>query len=340
MLLFVSASFTRVSLAQGDEGTEVRSVPLIFDTDIGNDVDDVLALGMIHALQSRGECRLLAVTITKDHKDAAAFTDAVNTFYGRGEIPIGVCSRNVTNHQGRFNGLANQRENDVLRYPHDLLGGDDAADAVVLLRQTLAAAKDHSVVIVQVGFSSNLAALLDSSPDAMSDLSGMNLVNQKVRLLSVMAGAFTKIRRDGELVDHREYNIIKDIPAAKKLAASWPTEIQWSGFEIGIAVPYPHESIEQDFGYVKHHPLADSYIAYNPPPHNRPTWDLTSVLQAVRPSRDYFGLSKPGHVTVADDGQTIFVEKEGGKHRYLTLTPDQKIRVIETLVTLSSEPPH
>ena len=41
-------------------------VKLIFDTDIGNDCDDVLALGMIHSLQSRGECELLAVTITKD----------------------------------------------------------------------------------------------------------------------------------------------------------------------------------------------------------------------------------------------------------------------------------
>ena len=47
--------------------TPQRPTPLIFDTDIGNDVDDVLALGMIHALQSRGECELLAVTITKDH---------------------------------------------------------------------------------------------------------------------------------------------------------------------------------------------------------------------------------------------------------------------------------
>ena len=51
-------------------------VKLIFDTDIGNDVDDVLALGLIHALQSRGQCELLAVTITKDQPLAAEFVDA------------------------------------------------------------------------------------------------------------------------------------------------------------------------------------------------------------------------------------------------------------------------
>ncbi len=46
-------------------------VRLIFDTDICGDCDDVLALGMIHALQSRGHCRLLAVTISVDHELAA-----------------------------------------------------------------------------------------------------------------------------------------------------------------------------------------------------------------------------------------------------------------------------
>jgi len=53
-------------------------IPIIFDTDIGNDVDDVLALGMIHALQSRGACDLLAVTVTKDHELAGPFVDAPN----------------------------------------------------------------------------------------------------------------------------------------------------------------------------------------------------------------------------------------------------------------------
>ena len=58
-------------------------IPVIFDTDIGNDVDDALALAMLHALESRGEVRLLAVTITKDNKWAAPFVNLVNTFYGR-----------------------------------------------------------------------------------------------------------------------------------------------------------------------------------------------------------------------------------------------------------------
>ncbi|MHC4875832.1 MAG: nucleoside hydrolase [Planctomycetota bacterium] len=170
-----------------------KPVPLIFDTDIGNDVDDVLALGMIHALQTRGECKLLAVTITKDHELAASFTDAVNTFYGREDVPIGVCHSGVTPAQGKFNGLGSQKDNGKLRYPHDLLSGKNAPDAVTVLRRALANAEDGSVAIAQVGFSTNLANLLDSKADDISPLSGVALVRKKAKLLSIMAGAFTKI---------------------------------------------------------------------------------------------------------------------------------------------------
>ncbi len=311
-------------------------VPLIFDTDIGNDVDDVLALGMIHSLQSRGHCRLLAVTITKDHAQCAPFVDAVNTFYGRGEIPVGVCRSGITPEQSKFTVLADQMDGGKDRYPHDLRSGTDAEDAVKVLRKALAAQADNTVVIAQVGFSTNLAALLDSRPDDISSLSGADLVRKKVRLLSVMAGAFTPI--DGKV--HLEYNIVEDIPAAQKLTSGWPTEIVFSGFEIGLAAAYPAVSIERDYRYVDHHPLAESYVLYEPPPHNRPTWDLTSVLYAVFPDRGYFDLSAAGEVSVSAKGETTLTNRENGRHRFLKMSDAQGIRVVEALVQLSSEPPH
>src|SRR5258708_37482810 len=67
-----------------------QSTPVIFDTDMGNDVDDALGLAMLDAFESRGECRLIAVTITKDNPWSAVYVDLVNTFYGRSHIPIGV----------------------------------------------------------------------------------------------------------------------------------------------------------------------------------------------------------------------------------------------------------
>lgn len=335
--IFVGACVLTLSATTMGVASEPNSpTPFIFDTDIGNDCDDVLALGVIHALQSRGECELLAVTITKDHELAAPFTDAVNTFYGRGEIPIGVCRSGVTTEKGKFNVLA---ENSI-DYPHDLISGKDAPDAVDVLRRALAGQADGKVVIAQVGFSTNLANLLKSEPDDISPLSGKELVAKKVRLLSVMAGAFKQISNGaGQLYDHKEYNIIKDIPAAKHLCTNWPSDIVWSGFEIGIHLTYPHQSILRDYGYVDHHPLSEAYTLYNPPPHDRPTWDLTSVLHAVRPDRGYFELSPPGQVTVADDGLTTFNESDNGRDRYLILRENQKARATEALVQLSSQPP-
>jgi hypothetical protein len=333
LALAVVAGFNVCEMA-ADEVSK-NPVPLIFDTDIGNDCDDVLALGVIHSLQTRGHCKLLAVTITKDHAQCAAFTDAVNTFYGRGDIPIGVCHSGITPQQSSFTKLAEERDGEKDRYPHILRSGRDAPDAVTVLRRALVGQPDRSVVIVQVGFSTNLANLLKSPADDISPLTGRELVTKKVRLVSVMAGAFAPI--NGQ--PHAEYNVVEDIESAKLLAQDWPTAIVYSGFEIGLAIPYPAVSIEHDFEYVTHHPLKEAYILYEPPPHNRPTWDLTSVLYAVLPHREYFGISAKGTVTVDEKGFTNFVPKETGQHYYLMVSPEQQIRVTEALVQLSSQPP-
>ncbi len=313
-----------------------QPVRLIYDTDIGNDVDDALALGVIHALESRGECELLAVTITKDHPLSAAYVDAVNTFYGRPDIPIGVVHSGATPEPSKFTVLAETKDGGEPRYPHDLRSGDDAPEAHVLMRRILAAQPDHSVAIAQVGFSTNVARLLDSGPDEHSELNGVDLVAKKVALLSVMAGAFAPI--DGK--EHIEYNVVKDIPAAQALAEKCPVPIVYSGFEIGISILYPAASIEQDYNYVEHHPLAEAYQLYMPTPHERPTWDLTSVLFAVRPGRGYFGLSPAGKATVTEAGKTEFAQAEDGNHFYLTVDEIQIARVREALALLSSEPPH
>jgi hypothetical protein len=318
---------------------QAAPVKLIFDTDMGNDVDDLMALAMIHNLQKRGACDLLAVTITKDHPQAAAFVDAINTFYDYPDVPIGVVRNGATPQPGKFNLLAEEKNADgALRYPHDLKSGDDAPEAGALLRQTLAAQPDGSVVIVQVGFFTNLARLLDSKPDSHSPLNGRELVAQKVRLLSLMAGAFQTVNWNNR---HLEYNVRLDVPAAQKLAREWPTALVWSGFEIGVAAAFPHIVIEQDLDYAPHHPLKEAYYLYNPPPHDRPTWDPTAVLYAVYPDRGYFDLSPAGTVVVDDDAGTVFrPSKDGmGRHRFLLMSPEQTERVREAIVQLCVEPP-
>jgi inosine-uridine nucleoside N-ribohydrolase len=329
---FIAANATWLQPASGADAKD--PVRLIFDTDMGNDIDDALALAVIHALQSRNECQLLAVTSTKDNPFSGAYIDLVNTFYGRGDVPIGAVREGKTPEDGKYvRAVAESKTGDQPRYPHDLLSGKDAPDAVPLLRKILAAQPDRSVVFVVVGFSTNIARLLDTKPDDVSPLDGKALVEQKCKLLSIMAGMFSKEGR------HKEYNVFIDVPAAKKVYADWPTPIVASGYEIGKAIKYPAASIEQDFNYITHHPVKEGYEAYDKMPYDRETWDLTSVLFAVRSGRGYFGLSEPGTITVDDQHVTQFAPSPDARHRYLTVTPDQITRVREALVQLASQPP-
>jgi purine nucleosidase len=310
-------------------------MPVIFDTDVGNDIDDALALSLLHALESRRECRIRALTITKDNPWCAPYIDLVNTFYGRPNIPIGVVKGSgVTPENSRMIQIPSERRrpDGSLVYPHRLLSGEAAAESVGLLRRVLATESDKSVTIVQVGFSTNLARLLDSPPDKTSGLRGVELVERKVRLLSVMAGNFVS--------GDPEFNVKMDVTSAQKVFSDWPTEIVASGFEIGQSMLFPASSIEKDFAYVRDHPVAEAYRNYMPMPFDRPTWDLTAALFAVRPDRGYFSLSAPGEIRADSAGRTRFEQKNGGRHRHLIVSPQQQSRTLECMIQLASQPPH
>src|ERR1700760_1125033 len=77
-------------------------MPVIFDTDMGNDIDDALALAMLHAFISRGEVDLLAVTVSKDNPWAAEYVQMENEYYGRGGIPVGLVHDGKTKEDGNY----------------------------------------------------------------------------------------------------------------------------------------------------------------------------------------------------------------------------------------------
>jgi purine nucleosidase len=345
-----------------DNPPPAAPVAVIFDTDMWSDIDDAMALAMLHTLEDRHEIRLVAVTVSTDEPWCAPYVDLIDTFYGHPEIPVGRVHDgldtaafrklfpNLTWPATRYTERLSQatQGDGSLVYPHRLIDGQQAPEAVDLLRETLAAQSDGSVVVIGVGYSTNLARLLASGPDGHSPLTGRELIRRKVRLLSVMAGNYAPVTMDGKVLPAgtSEFNIQSDVPAARKVFSEWPTPIVASGFEIGFNLLYPAASIEHDFSYVAHHPIADTYRLFaaerspaHPWPHDHPTFDLTAVLYAVRPDRRYFSVSNPGRITVLDDGGTRFEESAEGHHRYLILTPHQKARALEALVMLVSEPP-
>jgi inosine-uridine nucleoside N-ribohydrolase len=303
-----------------------QPIPVIFDTDMGNDVDDLLALAMLHSFQNRGQVELLAVTITKDHRNVAPFIEAVNRFYGRPSIPIGMVRNGVTREPSAFvDGLVNLNDSAGRpAFPRSIQSGNDVPEATAVLRSALQRSPDGKVVIIQVGFSTNLARLLDLPAD-------QELVRRKVRRLVLMAGMFTQ--------DWAEYNVKEDIPSAQRLVREWPTPMVFSGFEIGRDMKYPAASILADYSYVKYHPVAVGYGLYMKMPYDRETWDLTAVLHAVRPSDGYFSESQPGRVQIDERGVSRFEFEENGPHRILYTQGAQRERALEAMVWLASEPP-
>lgn len=67
-------------------------LPVIFDTDMDSDVDDVAALAKLHVMADRGEVELLGVMVSGHNEWSAPCIDAINTFYGRPDLPIGLVS--------------------------------------------------------------------------------------------------------------------------------------------------------------------------------------------------------------------------------------------------------
>src|SRR5882672_57220 len=64
-----------------------RPIPVILDTDIGDDIDDVLALSLM--LQSP-ELKLLAVTtVLQDREGRASLVWKTLSLFGRTDIPVG-----------------------------------------------------------------------------------------------------------------------------------------------------------------------------------------------------------------------------------------------------------
>lgn len=317
-----------------------KPVRIILDTDMGNDIDDALALAMIHALQSRGECELMSVISSKDNLYSAAYIDVINTFYRRGHIPIGRVVNGVTPEDGTFTRPVVELKNESGEFIFSRMTMDMNAypESVTELRRQLASAEDHSVVIVMIGFSTNMAQLLESGPDANSSLDGLALFGKKVKHVVMMAADFSPESLADPSRKNPEFNIRFDISGARKFVTNCPRPIYFSGLEVGLSILYPGASIATDYRWCAHHPVVEAYIRCFPMPYDRPTWDLTAVLFAVRPDWGYFGLSDPGVVEVDSEGFVRFRSKQNGLHRYLTVNDTQRTRIGEIQTLLAAQP--
>jgi inosine-uridine nucleoside N-ribohydrolase len=132
--------------------------------------------------------------------------DALNTWYGRPNIPVGVTAGAAPVPQNYSQMIAQ-------RFPHS----GRPEDGVALYRRLLRSQPDHSVTVLSIGALTTLAQL------ARTDRA---LVARKVAKTVIMGGEYPR-------ASVPEWNFGLDLPATRFVVANWPTPVVYDGFEIG-----------------------------------------------------------------------------------------------------------
>jgi inosine-uridine nucleoside N-ribohydrolase len=287
-------------------------VNIIFDTDMGADCDDVGALFMLHGAVERGEVKLLATMGCTSSEFNGPCIDAINTWFGRPEVPVGTLrDPGLLSKPGYASEIA-------ARFPHRLPGSRDYPDAVALYRNILANQPDGSVVVLAVGPLRNLANLLKSRQDAASALDGPALIAKKVKRLDVMGGKYppdaSKHAKDGE------FNFMQDPASTALVCSTWPTPVLFNG-EGGSTMSGRRVTYEMP----EHNPLTVAYMlsASSGFAGDRLSWDPISCLVAIRGAAPWYRIVTGG-ANVADSTTGVNFWQPGGDRNHSYLVLDQR----------------
>jgi hypothetical protein len=313
-------------------GTVATQTPpgIILDTDFRSDVDDVGTLALLNALADMGECTLLGVMASQTGPFVVGAINAVNTWYGRGDVPIGLSPVDDQRFDDHYAPVIGNPD----LYP-STQSNATAPDSTTLYRRLLHEAADQSVIVVVIGGQTCLHQLLLAPADPEGDGSigrtGLELIAAKVRKLVIMGGNFID-------PNQREHNINLDREAAQNVAKSWPTPIVYSGFEIGLPVMTGGALTNPEMN-----PVAKAYELFPAGGvgniASSSSFDQTALYYAVRGVEanglKLWQLSDPGWASFPD-ARTRFARSAGGRHRHLIrhATDDEVARVIEALMTM------
>jgi purine nucleosidase len=277
-------------------------IPVILDTDMDSDVDDVGALAMLHAYAKQGKVKIVGIIVTSDDAHSAPCTDVINRYFGAADIPIGVSQRDSLKSFSKYT-AAIAKEFPV-RFPTNA----GYEDGTTVYRRLLAGQKDGSVVIITIGHLTSLSRLLASGPDRLSTLGGAALIQKKVKKWSCMGGQFPS---------GKEANFYRPDPGSTvQVLAQWKLPAVFAGWEIGNLVVTGGARFKA--ACKPRSPVYRAYELYNDFA-GRASWDQLSVLEAVEGIKPFFSLVQGGSVRVAADGSNVWDETPNPLQGYLKL---------------------
>lgn len=293
----------------GYPASKPNGVPrILFDTDMDSDCDDVGALAMLHVMADQGEAEILATVVSAKNPWSAPCVDAVNTWYGRPDLPIG-----RPKHPGAVNSPSKYAKRIAEEFPHDLKDLAKLPDAVQVYVEVLSKQPDRSVTIVTVGDLTNVAQLL-KLPAKDGRPSGVDLVQAKVKGWVCMGGNFIgRPAKDDMKLGNNNFSL--DAASSLYAVKNWPVDLTFVGREIG-SVPSGLKAGANLTQLPANHVVRRAYELYfDGTVKNRHLADQTTVLYAVRGLRDYWDLEANGTMDLQPDMK--FEWKPGGRQSYL-----------------------
>jgi len=299
-------------------------VGVIFDADLGNSIDAVLALAVLYGLDGKNEARVVSTSVSKHCLASAALAEVIARFYsgavngdyasvGRA-LPVGMSIAGKSPEPTPLLAVLDRKNAEGKPvYNHGIVQLNDTADVLAVIRNAFTSQQDQNCVAVLAGPATNFAAVL-GLPGSSA------LFAQKARALVWAPG-----------------RLGLDAAAAQKLLAEWPSPIVVVSPELADAIRFPAAALDSQFNWSETHPVVDAYRAAAPTPYDAPTGALAAVLYAAKPE-GFFTLSSAGTFTLSGENTLAF--KPGpGTHHLLQLDPAQKERVLETYLALASAKP-
>jgi hypothetical protein len=285
-------------------GQDIQAKKIIYETNMCLAVDDVGGLAMIHALQNRGEAELLAVCLNEVHPDGAAAIDAINTWYGRDDIPVGV-------YRGSFpDPDTSSYLHELTRFPHDI-ESKNALSALEVYREVLAKQPDNSVTIISVGFMNNLGDLLKNEPD---------LVAKKVKELVIMGA------HNGD--DHN-LGFHNTVSAAQNVLENWPSSLVFHhlGGDVMTGAGLKETPAENPVREAYNKYLGSKFTDIS-------SHDQITVLYGVRGACNYFSKTSSGTGSIPSGFKWEMKTRNDSVLQYL-LPPNAYAIIIEDLMVES-----
>ncbi|GEO05715.1 hypothetical protein AAE02nite_33790 [Adhaeribacter aerolatus] len=306
-ILFLILLISHVGLAQ---------YRVILDADIDSDVDDAEALAMVHTLADQKKINFLGIIVTSDDPYAAECTSAINQYYGRPRLPIGVLKNqpNLKNHSRYTRQVAAE-------YPHQLKSYEKAEDATALYRKLLSKSPDASVVIITIGHLTNLQNLLKSGGDKYSLLSGKELINKKVAKWLCMGGQFPA---------GKEANFYRPDPGSTVYCLqNWKQPVIFAGWEVGEKIKTGGEYLKSKLTPAS--PVYRAYELYNNFK-GRSSWDQVAVFLLTAEADKYFETVREGYCQVNADGSNQWLPGNASNQAYVQFKPDVNYEEIGRLM--------